>query len=136
MFQSFDEDGSGTVTIKEFQKGLAKKGTSTTAAEVQQLLNTIDVDASGEIDYQEFIASTLSAAKFNSEENIARAFAYFDTDNSGYITVDELKKVIKENNVDVDATNFLDEVDKNNDGRVDYDEFLAMMTKEDKPKFR
>ncbi|EEH60508.1 uncharacterized protein MICPUCDRAFT_12286, partial [Micromonas pusilla CCMP1545] len=136
LFQSFDEDGSGTVTIKEFQKGLAKKGTSTTAAEVQQLLNTIDVDASGEIDYQEFIASTLSAAKFNSEENIARAFAYFDTDNSGYITVDELKKVIKENNVDVDATNFLDEVDKNNDGRVDYDEFLAMMTKEDKPKFR
>ena len=103
---------------------------------MQQLLNTIDVDASGEIDYQEFIASTLSAAKFNSEENIARAFAYFDTDNSGYITVDELKKVIKENNVDVDATNFLDEVDKNNDGRVDYDEFLAMMTKEDKPKFR
>jgi calcium-dependent protein kinase len=136
LFQSFDEDGSGTVTIKEFQKGLAKKGTSTTAAEVQQLLNTIDVDASGEIDYQEFIASTLSAAKFNSEENIARAFAYFDTDNSGYITVDELKKVIKENNVDVDATNFLDEVDKNNDGRVDYDEFLAMMTKEDKPKIR
>ena len=50
--------------------------------------------------------------------------------------MDELKKVIKENNVDVDATNFLDEVDKNNDGRVDYDEFLAMMTKEDKPKFR
>lgn len=133
MFISFDTDNSGTITINELQKGLAKKGAGATSSEINELMKSMDVDGSGELDYEEFIAATLSISKLNNQDNIARAFAYFDKDSSGYITVDELRAVMKDFQMSKGMTvdEFLREVDTDNDGRVDYDEFLAMMTSKD-----
>ena len=135
MFTMFDTDKSGTITIGELQKGLASKGATATSTEITELMKSMDMDGSGELDYEEFIAATLSVSKLRSEDNIQRAFAYFDKDDSGYITVDELKTVMQDFNLgaDMDVNEFLREVDKDNDGRVDYDEFLAMMTSRDEP---
>ena len=54
----------------------------------QLLLGQIDIDASGTIDYEEFLAATVNLSQLEKEENMYRAFAHFDTDNSGYITED------------------------------------------------
>jgi len=133
MFSAFDTDKSGTITIDELQKGLTKKGASATLVELTALMQSMDVDGSGELDYEEFIAATLSVSKLQNTDNIARAFAYFDKDGSGYISVDELTSVMKDFALTegMDVHEFLREVDKDNDGRVDYDEFLAMMTAKD-----
>ncbi|KAL8147928.1 hypothetical protein AgCh_005307 [Apium graveolens] len=50
-----------------------------------------DIDNSGTIDYGEFLAVTLHINKIEREENLVRAFAFFDKDGSGYITFDELQ---------------------------------------------
>ena len=78
-------------------------------------------------------AATLSISKLNNQDNIARAFSYFDKDGSGYITVDELTSVMKDFQLSngMSVEDFLAEVDTDNDGKVDYDEFLAMMTSKD-----
>lgn len=55
-----------------------------------------DVDENGTIDYGEFVAATLHLNKLEREENLASAFAYFDKDGSGYITIDELQQACKE----------------------------------------
>ena len=55
-----------------------------------------DIDNSGTIDYCEFLAATLHLNKMEREENLIAAFAFFDKDGSGYITIDELQQACKE----------------------------------------
>ena len=131
VFQAFDTDRSGTVTISELMDGLRKKGVEKAASEVAELVKSMDMDGSGELDYEEFIAATLSTAKMENEDNLARAFAYFDKDNSGYISRLEVQKVITDFGLDRefgDVNDFMEAADTNKDGKIDYDEFLAVMT--------
>jgi calcium-dependent protein kinase len=89
-----------------------------------------DVDNSGTIDYGEFIAATVHLNKLEREEHLVAAFRYFDKDGSGYITVDELQQACAEHNMtDVFLEDIIREVDQDNDGRIDYGEFSAMMQK-------
>jgi calcium-dependent protein kinase len=55
-----------------------------------------DVDYSGTIEYEEFIAATIHLNKLECEENLIAAFQYFDKDGNGYITVDELQQACPE----------------------------------------
>ena len=131
VFQAFDTDRSGTVTISELMDGLRKKGVEKAASEVAELVKSMDMDGNGELDYEEFIAATLSTAKMENEDNLARAFAYFDKDNSGYISRSEVQKVITDFGLDHefgDVNDFMAAADTNKDGKIDYDEFLAVMT--------
>ena len=131
IFQAFDTDKSGTVTISELMDGLRKKGVDKAASDVADLVNNMDMDGNGELDYEEFIAATLSTAKMENDDNLARAFAYFDKDNSGYISREEVVKVIADFGLDGefgDVNEFMEAADTNKDGKIDYDGFLAVMT--------
>ena len=50
-----------------------------------------DIDGSGEIDYSEWLVATLNRKNLISEEKLRTAFSYFDKDNSGSISIEELK---------------------------------------------
>ncbi len=65
------------------------------------------------------------------EDHMYIAFQHFDTDHSGYITMDELEQAMTKNNMgDADTIkDIIREVDTDNDGRINYDEFVAMMRK-------
>lgn len=89
-----------------------------------------DVDNSGTIDYKEFIAATLHLNKVEKEDHLFAAFSYFDKDNSGYITIDELQQACNEFGMDdVHLEEMIREVDQDKDGRIDFNEFVAMMQK-------
>lgn len=53
------------------------------AEEVTNLLQEVDMNDSGAIDYEEFLAATLHASKIATDEHLKRAFQEFDADNSG-----------------------------------------------------
>ncbi|MFQ6630723.1 hypothetical protein Gotur_008578 [Gossypium turneri] len=79
-------------------------------------------------DYGEFIAATVDLNKLEREEHLVAAFRYFDKDGSGYITVDELQQACAEHNMtDVLLEDIIREVDQDNDGRINYGEFVAMV---------
>ncbi|WVZ74159.1 hypothetical protein U9M48_022374 [Paspalum notatum var. saurae] len=130
MFMAMDTDNSGAITYDELKEGLRKYGSTLKDTEIRDLMEAADIDNSGTIDYIEFIAATLHLNKLEREEHLVAAFSYFDKDGSGYITVDELQQACKEHNM---PAAFLDDVikeaDQDNDGRIDYGEFVAMMTK-------
>ncbi|KAK3239829.1 Calcium-dependent protein kinase 15 [Cymbomonas tetramitiformis] len=133
IFKSFDTDGDGTITLAEMDRGLskmAKQGTSSklTKDHVKQLMAAADVDSDGVISYQEFITSTLQMNKLDSDEHLHKAFMNFDTDNSGYITREELRAALSENGSSVEEIEaIIGDVDKDNDGNINYVEFAAMM---------
>ncbi|KAJ4811741.1 Calcium-dependent protein kinase [Rhynchospora pubera] len=130
MFTAMDTDNSGAITYDELKEGLRKYGSTLNDTEIHDLMEAADIDNSGTIDYGEFIAATLHLNKLDREEHLVAAFSYFDKDGSGYITIDELQAACREHNMpDAFLDDTIKEIDKNNDGQIDYGEFVAMMTK-------
>ncbi|GBG79327.1 hypothetical protein CBR_g29477 [Chara braunii] len=129
MFRAMDVDGSGTITAAELKTGLAKQGSHLSEKEVSELMSSADVDGNGTIDYTEFIAATMHLNRFLKEEHIINAFYHFDKDRSGYITADELEAVLTENKIGdkSEIKQIVRECDSNRDGKINYEEFLAMM---------
>ncbi|KAF9661629.1 hypothetical protein SADUNF_Sadunf19G0088700 [Salix dunnii] len=132
MFKMIDTDNSGTITFEELKHGLKRVGSQMTETEIKDLMDAADTDNNGTIDYGEFLAATLHLNKMEREDNLVAAFSYFDKDGSGYITIDELQQACRDFGLgDVHLDETIKEIDQDNDGRIDYGEFAAMMRKGD-----
>jgi calcium-dependent protein kinase len=130
MFKMIDTDNSGQITFEELKSGLERVGANLKESEIYDLMQAADVDNSGTIDYGEFVAATLHLNKAGKEDHLFAAFTYFDKDGSGYITPDELQQACEEFGIeDARLEDMIKEVDQDNDGRIDYNEFVAMMQK-------
>ncbi|WCJ32928.1 Calcium-dependent protein kinase [Euphorbia peplus] len=129
MFANIDTDNSGTITYDELKTGLARLGSKLSEAEVKQLMEAADVDGNGTIDYLEFITATMHRHRLERDEHLYKAFQFFDKDNSGFITRDELETAMKDYGMGDDSTikEIISEVDTDNDGRINYEEFCTMM---------
>ncbi|KAF9345906.1 hypothetical protein BGX34_004369 [Mortierella sp. NVP85] len=94
-FSLFDTDGDGLITVKELGSVMRSLGQNPTDSEVQDMVNEVDADGNGTIDYPEFL--TMMARKMKDTagiEEILEAFKVFDKDGNGYITPAELRHVM------------------------------------------
>nr|GMD47863.1 calcium-dependent protein kinase 20-like [Ipomoea batatas] len=128
MFKTIDSDNSGHITMDELQNGLEKAGANLKESEIYSLMQAADIDNSGTIDYGEFVAAMLHVNKVQKEDHLVAAFSYFDKDGSGYISKDELQQACATFGLeDVPLDEIIGEVDQDNDGHIDYNEFVLMM---------
>ena len=71
----FDKDGDGTITTKELGTVMKSLGQNPTDEELQEMVNEVDVDGNGEIDFGEFLLMMAKKMRENdSEEEIKEAF--------------------------------------------------------------
>ncbi|KAK9237244.1 hypothetical protein V1525DRAFT_404639 [Lipomyces kononenkoae] len=130
-FSLFDKNNDGQITTKELGTVMRSLGQNPSEAELADMINEVDVDNDGTIDFPEFL--TMMARKMkdtDSEEEIKEAFRVFDRDNNGYISATELRHVmtsIGERLTDDEVDLMIKEADTNNDGRIDYNEFVQLM---------
>jgi len=133
IFISMDKNGDGSITISELKQAIEKSGLKEIPADLQQILEGIDSDGSGQIDYTEFLAATLDKKAYEKEEVLWSAFRVFDANNDGNISKDELEKVLCSTNASADERKEIAEVLKGNDtdgdGQISFEEFAAMMKK-------
>lgn len=136
IFMTLDVDNSGTLSVQEVREGLKRLGWTEIPADLQAIIEEVDSDKSGHIDYTEFIAATMDKKLYMKEDVCWAAFRVFDLDGNGKISQDELKKVLGMPDVEtavgratIDA--LLTEVDLNGDGEIDFDEFMYMMRKKE-----
>ncbi|XP_056684699.1 calcium-dependent protein kinase 10 isoform X2 [Spinacia oleracea] len=130
MFILMDTDRDGKVTYEELRTGLKKVGSQLGEPEIKLLMEVADADGNGYLDYGEFVAVTIHLQKMENDEHFHRAFMYFDKDGSGYIDLDELRDALSDESAETDAdvlTEIMREVDTDKDGRISYEEFVAMM---------
>ena len=88
-------DGDGTITTRELGTVMRSLGQNPTEAELQDMINEVDADGNGTIDFPEFL--TMMARKMkdtDSEEEIKEAFKVFDKDGNGFISAAELRHVM------------------------------------------
>lgn len=132
VFEALDINKDGSITIEELQIGLQKAGCD--QQNVEQIFKSMDTDKSGKIDYTEFLAATLDEKIYLKEQRLYEVFRAFDKDESGKISKEELMKVLQiEDDPDKKIGKLIDEIDKNKDGEIDYNEFLDMMTSNYQP---
>ena len=130
-FSLFDKDGDGTITTKELGTVMRSLGQNPTEAELQDMINEVDADGNGTIDFPEFL--TLMARKMkdtDSEEEILEAFKVFDKDGNGFISAAELRHVMTnlgEKLTDEEVDEMIREADIDGDGQINYEEFVKMM---------
>ena len=133
IFAAFDKHKKGQILYEELKQGLVQlKSSNINEKQIQDLFKNIDVDKNGKIDYTEFLAATLQKQNYLKIERLYEAFCLFDKDNSGKITKDELMKVLKvDKNQEKEIEKIIKEADKDEDGVINYKEFLELMGYDD-----
>ena len=133
IFAAFDKHKKGQILYEELKQGLVQlKSNNINEKQIQDLFKNIDVDKNGKIDYTEFLAATLQKQNYLKIERLYEAFCLFDKDNSGKITKDELMKVLKvDKNQEKEIEKIIKEADKDEDGVINYKEFLELMGYDD-----
>ena len=129
IFKAFDKYNDGQIYYDEFKRGLSKlKPGKITEEEIGKYFASIDTDKNNKIDYTEFLAATLEKKTFLKEERLYEAFCMLDKDRNGRITKEELMNVLKlEPADDKYVIDLIKSADSNNDGVIDYKEFLDFM---------
>lgn len=137
-FSVFDEDGSGSITVDELFAVVENMGSTLTREEVKKMMDEVDDDQSGEIEFPEFLqlmctekleslGVDLSSDKIN---EYRLAFSLFDKDGGGSITAEEMWEVLHSlgkpfTKEEVEA--MFAEVDADGSGEIEFPEFLKIM---------
>mmetsp|Transcript_32940 Transcript_32940/g.32619 ORF Transcript_32940/g.32619 Transcript_32940/m.32619 type:complete len:156 (+) Transcript_32940:940-1407(+) len=126
-FIRLDANGDGTITLRELEQGIS--GLGGIGENIEGILKGMDVDKSGSVDYSEFLAATIDESIYLQEERLRGAFETFDRDQSGKISADEIRQILgKEGNLDLSMyESLIKEADRNNDGEIDFNEFISVM---------
>eukprot|EP00475_Leptophrys_vorax_P020849 TRINITY_DN285_c0_g1_i2.p1 TRINITY_DN285_c0_g1~~TRINITY_DN285_c0_g1_i2.p1 ORF type:complete len:151 (-),score=58.84 TRINITY_DN285_c0_g1_i2:47-499(-) len=130
-FSLFDKDADGQITTRELGTVMRSLGQNPTEAELADMINEVDTDGNGNIDFSEFL--TMMARKMkdtDNEDEIREAFKVFDKDGNGYISAAELRHVMTnlgEKLTDEEVDEMIQEADIDGDGQINYDEFVKMM---------
>lgn len=130
-FSLFDRDGDGSITTKELATVIRSLGQNPTEAEIQDMINEVDTDGNGTIDFGEFLDLMAHKIKdLDSDEELREAFKVFDKDQNGYISAAELRHVminLGEKLTEEEVELMIKEADTDGDGQVNYEEFVRMM---------
>jgi calmodulin len=136
VFDLFDVNGNGSISVKELGTIMRTIGQEPTEAELQDLINDRDADGSGTLDFLEFV--NLMGAPFkgdNVNDDIDATFRAW-CDRQGNIGVDELAAAMRsmgDEAVDrAELEEMVREADsqfrhKLADGSIQIDEFRALL---------
>ena len=95
------------------------------------IMRDYDSDGAGQIEYPDFLEiMTTKISERDPVEEIVKAFKLFDEDSTGRISLRNLRRVARElgeNLSDDELQAMIDEFDKDGDGEISENEFLAIM---------
>jgi len=134
-FDSFDQEKRGAISTDIVATVLKMMGHPVNRTILKQVIEEVDIDGSGELEFNEFV---LLATKFMNEEDeeemkkeLKEAFRLYDKDGEGFIPTSTLRVILKELDdklSDEDLDGMIEEIDADGSGTVDFDEFMDMMT--------
>merc|ERR1711935_166304 len=101
--------------------------------ELKKMISDIDNDGNGSIEFQEFLEMmTGKMGEKDTREDIEKVFKLFDDDNTGKISLRNLRRVAQELGENIDEEELQDminQADRDGDGEINIDEFYRIMKK-------
>jgi len=130
-FDLFDTDKSGKIDYHQLKVSMRALGFEVRKSDILKLMKEYDRQETGFISYSDFVEiMTQKISERNPDDEIKKAFALFDDDQTGFINLRNLRRISRElgeNLSDEELQAMIDEFDKNQDGQIDLEEFTAIM---------
>ncbi|CAG9309953.1 unnamed protein product [Blepharisma stoltei] len=130
IFQAIDTNHDGKLSREELMAQFMKiMGDEAADEEVKRIMAEVDTDHNGFIDYSEFLKAAMDRKILESSENMKLAFDAFDKDGNQSISALEVKRMLegKASSEDKVWATIIGEVDENNDGEIDFNEFQKIV---------
>lgn len=136
-FKEFDYDQDGYLNYKDVAECMRTMGYMPTEMELLEIVQQIKMRMGGLMDFDDFIE--LMGPRMMGEtvdmlglKELQSAFLQFDTDGDGIINQEELKEALKtllgEKLKKGELEEILKELDINEDGNIDFEEFVMMLS--------
>ncbi|KAK6836548.1 calmodulin [Apiospora arundinis] len=132
LFDSYDDDKGGNITVEEFAKVMSNSpGKQPTEAEVQQIIKEVDLDGDGTINFNEFITMMTGQPYppvVDPSEEWAKAWKQFEPSMNGSITQSQFRQLmadLTEPVTDAEVDRLVNNVD--GEGKISYKEFTHFM---------
>eukprot|EP00392_Amoebophrya_sp_AT5.2_P001619 g1621.t1 len=156
-FNLFDTTGSGTIDPKELKHAMQSLGFDSKNPTVFQMIQELDRDMSGMIEFEQFLDAITSklgdkvkegvnpylsghcsggAGHDETREGISKIFALFDDDKTGAISSKNLKRVAKElgeTMSEEELREMIERADSMGNGEISVEDFYTIMTKKTFP---
>ncbi|GAU44508.1 hypothetical protein TSUD_122780 [Trifolium subterraneum] len=129
IFNKFDKNGDGKISRTELKEMMVALGSKTTSEEINRMMGELDRNGDGYIDLKEF--GELHSGGGDDKE-LREAFELYDLDKNGVISAKELHAVMRrlgEKCSLSDCRKMIGNVDADNDGNVNFEEFKKMMSR-------
>ena len=131
-FDLFDTDKDKAIDYHELKVAMRALGFEVKKADVLKVMKEYDKEATGKITFDDFyeVMTDWMLAR-DPQEEIFKAFRLFDDDDSGKISLRNLRRVARElgeTMTDEELRAMIDEFDKDGDGEINEEEFIAIMT--------
>ncbi|XP_052163499.1 probable calcium-binding protein CML24 [Oryza glaberrima] len=146
VFDLFDRNGDGEITVDELAQALDALGLEADRADLAATVGAHVPDGAAGLRFEDFesLHRALGDALFGSldvpedggggggDEEMKEAFKVFDVDGDGFISASELQEVLKKLGMPearslANVREMICNVDRDSDGRVDFGEFKCMM---------
>jgi len=128
-FIAMDASKQGTITLAELKEVLENKF-HIPDDETRHIFEAMDSNHDEEIHYSDFLAAMVSNRIALHDDLLRSAFSKFDTDSSGYITVENLRQVLGDSFEGEEVEKLVAEADALKDGRISYAEFVSYLREE------
>jgi calcium-dependent protein kinase len=93
-FYAMDINQQGQINLFELENAFKQAGISVSEEELKKIIEMVNEENDGVLDYSEFLVACLNQKKFVDKEKLIYAFNYFDIDGSGYIDASDLKNAL------------------------------------------
>jgi len=132
-FMLFDKDGNGCITAPELVTVMRALGQNPSDQDVQEMLLEADIDASGNIEFEEFVVMMVRKFKeVDMEEELIEAFSVLDREGNGLISIHDLRNVMVKQGDKMTLQEFQESMiglQPDEDGYFKYEDFVKFMLK-------
>ncbi|CAD8097613.1 unnamed protein product [Paramecium sonneborni] len=127
-FTKLDLNHDGILSKDELIKGYQqlKSDSKLVEDEVEKIIDLIDVNRSGMIDFSEFCMAAMNQEKLFSVQRIEQAFKIFDQNGDSFISKQDLEAIMGHLEDDV-WNQILHECNANQEGQISYQEFITVL---------
>jgi len=132
FFDKIDVNNNGKISLDDLYVGLSIiKVDKIKDTDVLEIFANLDIDKNNYLSYEDFVRGAIDKNCLLDEKILSFAFKYFDKDDKGVITINEISYIFKDHltskYINEGLKKIISEVDEDNDGKITYNEFCKLM---------